>query len=109
MPASYAQNFFDLPPAGAQEHLQTLLAGEGVRIERIVSDGQTTEGWFDQLEDEWVLLVQGEALLEFDAGESRALKAGDCVWIPAHRRHRVAFTAPRTVWLAMHLRAGLVG
>lgn len=98
----------DLPPAGAAEHFQTLFARSGLRIERIVSDGQSSPPgfWYDQPHDEWVMLVQGEAALEFEGGELRALRAGDCLAIPAHCRHRVARTAPRSVWLAVHVGEG---
>jgi cupin 2 domain-containing protein len=62
--------------------------------------------WYDQLWDEWVLLVEGCAGLEFE-GESEILelKAGDYLLIPARRRHRVAWTADRgdTIWLTVHI------
>ena len=36
------------------------------------------------------------------ASPSRGQGAGDSLLIPAHCRHRVAHTAARTVWLALH-------
>lgn len=98
------------PPAAdlGEEFFETLLQRPGVRVERIVSLGQTTPAgeWYDQAWDEWVLLLSGEALLQL-AGENtpRRLRPGDSLLLPAHCRHRVAWTAAdeQTVWLALHL------
>ena len=78
-----------------------------MRIERIVSTGQASPPgfWYDQDWAEWVLVLSGAAGLEFE-GEAapRRLGPGDCVLIPAHARHRVAWTDAHqpTVWLAVH-------
>jgi cupin 2 domain-containing protein len=97
----------DIPRAFAQEVVTTLVASEHVRIERIVSHGQDSpEGfWYDQDEHEWVAVIQGAATLEFENEEVK-LGPGDCLSIPAHRRHRVAWTTPDgpTVWLAVFYR-----
>ena len=89
------------------EQFSELLKKPGLRIERIVSTGQSSlEGfWYDQPDGEWVLLIQGEARLRFaDEAAARHLKAGDFVDIAPHRRHRVEWTAPDqpTIWLAVH-------
>jgi cupin 2 domain-containing protein len=78
-----------------------------LRIERIVSTGQVTpEGeWYDQDDDEWVLVVAGAARLRIEGEErDRELAEGDWVLLPAHCRHRVTWTRaePPTVWLAVH-------
>jgi len=100
--------FADLPSAPqAEEQFRELLTRPGLKIERIVSTGQNSpEGfWYDQPQDEWVLLVEGEAELEL-AGEStpRHLKPGDFLYLPAGLRHRVSRTAKdkTTIWLAIH-------
>jgi cupin 2 domain-containing protein len=92
-------------PAQLPDELVTQLSrAGGLRIERIVSRGHhSPEGfWYDQAEGEYVLLVAGEARLELESGELR-LEPGDWVDIPAHVRHRVAWTAPDrdTIWLAV--------
>lgn len=100
--------FADLPSAEGAEVLDTLLARDGLQIERIVSRGQATPAgeWYDQDRDEWVIVLRGKAQLQLD-GETapRDLSAGDFVYLPAHRRHRVNWTAPDepTVWLAIHM------
>ncbi|MDY0343841.1 MAG: cupin domain-containing protein [Lentimicrobium sp.] len=101
-------NLFDLNgiDPDASEWFETLASGENLIIERIVSHGQTTPGnqWYDQELDEWVILLQGEASLEFQDGEVLGLQKGDYTFIPAHKKHRVTFTstAPPCVWLAIH-------
>lgn len=88
------------------EELVTILgASRGVRIERIVSRGHVSPRgfWYDQDEDEFVLVVQGGAKLEIAEHGELSLGAGDWVDIPAHTRHRVIWTDPDgdTVWLAV--------
>ncbi len=92
---------------GAEEIFDVLVERPGVRIERIVSTGQSTpEGdWYDQDGDEFVLLVAGAARLRIEGEvEDRALEDGDWLFIPAHCRHRVTWTreSPPAVWLAVH-------
>lgn len=98
--------FTDLPASAPSEVIATLLAAPGVRIERIVSHGHASpEGfWYDQDQDEWVLVLQGAARLRFEGGQPIEMMPGDYVHIPAHRRHRVDWTTPDgpTVWLAVH-------
>jgi cupin 2 domain-containing protein len=98
----------NLPQTALPEELvDVLLARPGLRIERIVSTGQVTEDgmWYDQEDDEWVLLVSGAARLQIDGEiEERELGEGDWLLLPAHCRHRVTWTKsdPPTVWLAVH-------
>ncbi len=99
-------NLFDFQdPLPDDEEFTELLRSEDLRIERIVSSGQTTPAgqWYDQDEDEWVALIQGEAVLEYEHGEHLRLSAGDHVLLPAHRRHRVAYTSaqPPCIWIAV--------
>jgi cupin 2 domain-containing protein len=93
----------ELPEAIDAEVSQLLLERRRARFERIVSRGQSSpEGfWYDQSQHEFVLVVAGRALLEFDSGETKQLEAGDWIQIDAHARHRVAWTDPNvaTVWL----------
>jgi len=98
--------FAPLPLPGACERFDTLFAGPHCRIERIVSHGHRSppDSWYDQADDEWVVLLQGGATLAFDDGRRLTLQPGDWVEIPAHCRHRVESTGPQTVWLAVHCR-----
>jgi cupin 2 domain-containing protein len=94
------------PPA--EEVTETLLERSGLRIERIVSTGQATpegQGTIRRATSgcSWSratprLRIEGEA-------HDRELGEGDFVFLPAHCRHRVAWTQrePPTVWLAIHI------
>jgi cupin 2 domain-containing protein len=102
------KNLFAGIPAGrAEEECIMLLQGPHVRIERIVSSGQASPPgfWYDQDWAEWVILLSGAAGLEIEGeAEPRILAPGSHVELPAHCRHRVAWTSasPVTVWLAVH-------
>jgi cupin 2 domain-containing protein len=96
-----------LPPPSASESFETLLQNSELHLERIVSFGQCTpEGqWYDQDYPEWVLLIQGKALLRFEGmPEPFTLNTGDFLKIPARQKHRVEYTESPTVWLALHYR-----
>ena len=96
-------NIFDLPPLPSSEELTTVLAENGnVRIERIISTGQTS-GWYDQAEREFVALLEGNAIVEFENGKSVPMTKGDTIVIEPHKRHRVSYTSsiPPCVWLCV--------
>jgi cupin 2 domain-containing protein len=94
----------DLPKDVPQESIAPVLDAANLRIERIVSRGhKSPDGfWYDQDENEWVLLVAGAAKLQFD-DETIDMQPGSFVNIPARKRHRVAWTDPEqtTIWLAV--------
>ena len=91
-----------------KEIFEELLRASSFRVERIVSSGQASPSgfWYDQEEDEWVALLQGQAVLEFEDGAVQNLRKGDWLFLPAHMRHRVASTSkePPCIWLAVFAR-----
>ena len=93
-----------IPTSLPQELLQTLLERPGLHIERIISHGHASppDFWYDQEQHEWVLLLQGAARVQFEE-RTVELLPGDYLYIPAHQRHRVAWTTPEqtTIWLAI--------
>ena len=100
-------NFFDnIPPDMPQELFETVLEAGKVKIERIVSKGHVSEPgfWYDQEMSEWIMLLQGEAEVEFSDKKVR-LHKGDCLFIEKHRKHRVSFTSaqPDAIWLAVFI------
>ncbi len=100
-------NLFDAADGAAgSEDFLTLFRNSGARIERIVSrsHGSPADHWYDQEEDEWVMVVRGAAALEFDGGAVLEMKEGDYMLIPRHVRHRVVRTAEHTIWLAVHMK-----
>jgi cupin 2 domain-containing protein len=94
----------DIPSSLPQELTETLVQAKHVRIERIVSQGHVSpeEFWYDQAENEFVLLIQGKARLRFEDSVVE-MKPGDWLVIPANCRHRVEWTTPnqKTIWLAV--------
>ena len=107
--ADISNLFANLPDGKGAEAVTRLAEGGAFRLERIVSTGQATPSgdWYDKEEDEWVILLAGGAglMLEGEAAP-RALEPGDFVLLPAHKRHRVEWTAEgtETVWLALHFK-----
>ncbi len=84
-----------------------MLDRPGVRIERIVSNGQATpeDEPMVQEQDEWVVLLQGEAGIRIEDSVAVTLRPGDHLTIAGGQRHWVTYTAKGepTVWLAVHV------
>lgn len=97
--------FQSLPIDTDNEVFEDIVSSSTTRIERIISTGQTSPetGWYDQHENEWVIVLKGSAILEFPDGATTQLYPGDYINIPAHTRHRVSWTDPstETIWLAV--------
>ena len=87
-----------------EELIETLAESQYVRIERIVSTGHSSPPrfWYDQLEYEWVVVLRGYAILEFE-DRKQDLAVGDHILISPHTKHRVfaTFNHAPTVWLAV--------
>lgn len=101
------KNIFENVPESVSEEFETIFETKHLRLERIVSSGQSTPAgeWYDQDKDEWVVLIKGSAGLSFEDRENTVvMKPGDYIHIPAHKRHRVEWTDPsqKTIWLALH-------
>ncbi len=102
------KNLFIGPGGGSGDEIfETLLQTDDCRLERIFSTGQSTPPgqWYDQNDDEWVILLSGSAGLLFEGKEDVCvMRPGDYLLIPAHTRHRVEWTdaGKETVWLAAH-------
>jgi cupin 2 domain-containing protein len=98
--------FKNIPVDLPEELFETLVDNENIQIKRIVSKGHTSpkEGWYDQERNEFVLVLKGAARLEFEDGRMVSMTVGDYLEVPAHVKHKVAWTDPNeeTVWLAVH-------
>ena len=96
--------FADMPAPETGECFEDLLRWRNLQIERILSSDRPEPMLYDQPQDEWICLLQGEARL-WIAGEEVLLRAGDYRLIPAHTPHRVLETSrqPPCLWLAVHL------
>ncbi|MDR3110044.1 MAG: cupin domain-containing protein [Planctomycetaceae bacterium] len=104
------KNLFDtLPTSLPAELVENLFQTENVRIERIVSTGQSSppDFWYDQDESEWVVLLRGSATLEFEGdSEMKQMLPGDYIFITEHQKHRVhsTSTTETTVWLTVFIK-----
>ena len=98
--------FSSIPEQLPDELCESLLNAKALRIERIVSKGHSSPAdfWYDQTENEWILLLQGAAQLGFADQSTIDLTPGDYLLIKAHCLHKVLWTVPdtETIWLAIH-------
>lgn len=96
-------NIFALPNLPSKEEITTILIeNKNVRIEQIISTGQVTD-WYDQEKTEFVVLLNGNAELEYENGKIVSLIKGDTLLINPHQKHRVVYTSsePPCVWLCI--------
>jgi cupin 2 domain-containing protein len=96
----------NIPQQLPHEISECLARGNNVKIERIVSKGHRSppDFWYDQNDNEWVVLLKGEAELRFQEGNRLIrLTEGMYLNIRAHEKHRVEWTRNDvdTVWLAV--------
>ena len=104
-------NLFERLPADLKDEVfESLIETAQLKVERIVSYGHASpdEFWYDQGQDEWVLLLKGAARIQVEGKAEQHLKPGSYINLPAHTRHRVSWTEPdtETIWLAIHYQAG---
>ncbi len=99
----------DIPSALPEELTGLLVDSSDVRIERIVSYGHKSapDFWYNQSEHEWVMVLEGSAVLVFESGEQVKLQSGDFINIPKNVRHRIESTKSNTytIWLAVFYKA----
>ena len=95
-------NLFDYEIPKRGELFTTLLAHKNIKINRIVSAAEVKSDIYLQEEDEWVLLLEGEAVLLIKE-EEHTLNKGESLLIPAHTPHRVLHTTEGTLWLTVHI------
>ena len=85
-----------------EEQFETLLQTKSIHIEKITSHGQTSEQWYEQDRDEWVVLIEGEGRLLFEDGRELSLQKGEYIHIPKMQKHKVIYTSSPAIWLAIH-------
>lgn len=99
-----AKNVFSgTSKSSKEEQLEQILSSSEVRIEIILSPrgySAPSGEWFDQNENEFVIVLKGEAELLFEDGNQKVkMKRGDYINIPAHVRHCVERVQHDTYWL----------
>jgi len=98
--------FNNIPQTISEDVFENLLESKTVRIERIISNGQSSAAgfWYDQNENEWVVVLKGKAKILFKKENREViLETGNYINIPSHEKHRVEWTDPNeiTIWLAI--------
>lgn len=114
-------NIFDLKDLSEKEEVVRILAeGKNVKIEKIISTGQTTD-WQESEQNEFVILVQGEAEIEYfedknfekngniiknqrnTNNKKLQLEKGDTILINRGEKHRVSYTNknPCCIWICI--------
>ncbi|PHV63768.1 cupin domain-containing protein [Cyanobacterium aponinum] len=97
------ENLFDnIPSLVKGEDFSELLTLRNVIIERIVSSDRPHDQIYCQEQDEWVILVKGEAQLRIN-DDIVNLKVGDYIFISAMTPHQVLTTSNDCLWLAIHI------
>ena len=98
-------NFFDKVTVDKENEIfLKIFENNNIKIEKIVSNGQTSPKnfWYEQKENEFVMVLDGFAILQFEEKEVELAK-GDSINIPAFVKHRVKYTSKKesTIWLAV--------
>lgn len=98
--------FAEIPDSLKDELFEKIVVTKNIKIERIISDGHNSpkEDWYESEQNEWVIVLQGDAILTLESGEDIILKRGDYYNITAFTKHRVSHTSKRekTIWLAIY-------
>ena len=95
-------NLYEYLTPESGENFTTLLEHKNIKINRIVSSSNVESIEYIQEEDEWLVLLEGEATIRIEDKE-KILTKGETLFIPAKVPHTVLQTAKGTVWLTVHI------
>ncbi len=87
-------------PVLNSEIFTPLFQNQTLRIESIRSWLKTPGEIYDQQENEWVVLIIGEASLRVEE-QTLYLEAGDYCFIPKHTKHQVLSTSHDALWIGI--------
>lgn len=87
-------------PTCNSETFAQLFQNGSCRIEAIRSSLTSPGEFYNQKEDEWVILIEGEAILEVE-GVEYPLHRGDYCFLPKHTPHRVLSTSENALWIGV--------
>ncbi len=98
--------FAQIPKDLKNEIFEDIIKTDNLKIERIISNGHTSpkSGWYESEQNEWVIVLKGEAVLSFENSDDVKLSAGDYLNIEAYTKHKVSWTQPNTetIWIAIY-------
>ncbi|MFZ9659322.1 MAG: cupin domain-containing protein [Arcobacteraceae bacterium] len=95
-----------LKQTASKETFEQIINNSKIKIEKIISYGDITpeDFWYDQDQDEFVMIIEGFAIIKYEDGTIFELHQDDNLYIPAHQKHKVIYTKNRTIWLAMFIK-----
>lgn len=96
-------NIFDHNTPNIGEDFTTLFESKNIKIVRIVSSDNLEQKVYIQNEDEFVVLLEGEAKIKMD-NKIKLLKKGEYLHIPAGTLHEVLETTNGTLWLSIYFK-----
>lgn len=82
------------------ESFTTLYQNKNIKIEAIRSHLVQPGKIYNQEQDEWVVLIRGNAQLRVD-NKVVGLKEGDSFFLAKHTIHQVLFTSQDALWLGV--------
>ncbi len=94
--------FKNSKPPIVGESFETLLEKKNVTIKRIVSSSKIDQEVMIQEEDEWFIMISGEATIMIE-DEHVALKSGDYCFVKRKTVHKLIKVKEGTIWLAVHI------
>lgn len=103
-----SKSIFSIPnhDFSKSEFFETLIDSKNIKIERIVSKGNSDspDFWYNQQQDEWVILIQGTAKIAFENEETISIVAGEHLFIPKFKKHKIVETStqPECIWIGVH-------
>jgi len=95
-------NIFNTITPQTNENFTTLLEHKNIKINRVVSSDNVEPIEYIQEEDEWLVLLEGEATL-LVKNEEKILSKGHTLFIPVKVPHTVLKTKAGTIWLTVHI------
>lgn len=102
MNLNYSNIFEDSKVPLNGERFDTLLFHNKVTIKRIISSDTIDSEVIIQEEDEWCIMIDGEATILIDK-ERRVLQSGDYCFIKAKIEHQVLKVKRGSIWLTVHI------
>ncbi len=95
-------NLYDYITPETSETFTTLLEHKNIKINRVISSETIEPIEYIQEEDEWIVLLEGEATLLIENTE-KLLTKGDTLFIPSKTPHTILKTTSGTLWLTVHI------
>jgi mannose-6-phosphate isomerase-like protein (cupin superfamily) len=88
-----------------REKSETLFTSKKFKVKKIISPKNFSSKIFLQAVEEWVIILQGSAVLEIK-GKKVKLSKGKSLYIPSNTKHRIVSTSKNTntIWLAVYVK-----